>query len=293
MSEYLSLFKTKSAENLFIEKYDSCLKAWPVPYETEYIDSEIGLTHVIACGNKNAPVLVLMHGASATSAMWIPNIEALSEKYYIVAIDIPGDPNKSKMKRKFENIKDASDWLIDIIDKLNIDTFSLLGFSYGSFISMCLAIHHQQRVEKLIIISPTQSITKLKKKMWLWIIRLLLFPTDKKRRECLSWYNGGKSLVINNDYTEFQLLAMKDRKLQMTALVHIFSDKELKQLSMPVLLLIGSKEVVTDVDEVKKRSEKLIENLTFKVIDDACHNVSFDKSEIVNPIILDFLNSDR
>jgi pimeloyl-ACP methyl ester carboxylesterase len=290
MSEYLSLFKNKTAESLFLVKYDLCLKQWPVPYEAEYIENEFGLTHVIKCGNKKGPALVLLHGAGGTSAMWMPNIKALSKRYYIIAVDIPGDPNKSKMKKTFKNIKGASDWLIDVINKLKIDKFSIMGTSYGSFFSMILAIHEQQRVEHLIICSPTVSITKARKELWFWIIKNLLFPSDSNRMKCLSWFNAGRPFLINNDYTELQILGMKDRRVKMTALMHLFSDEELQRITMPVLLLIGSKEVVTKVEEVKERAEKLIRNLTFRIIDGASHTLSLDKPEIVNPLILDFLD---
>ncbi len=290
MSEYLPLFKNKTAENLFMKKYDLCLTQWPVPYETVYVENEFGRTHVIKCGNKNGPVLVLMHGGGATSAMWIRSIKALSEKYYLIAVDIPGDPNKSRLRKPFKNITDASIWLINVIDRLKIDKFSIMGTSYGSFLSMNLAIYEPQRIEKLIIISPTQSITKFQKEMWFWIIKLLLFPSDSTRMKFLKWYNLGKPVVMNDDYTELAILAAKGRNLKMTALAHLFSDEELQQITMPVLLLIGKKEVVTRVDEVKKRAERLIKNLTFRAIDDAGHTLSLDKPEIVNPIIMDFLD---
>ena len=290
MSEYLLLFKNKTAESLFLEKYDLCLKSWPVPYEAEYIENEFGLTHVIKCGNKKGPALVLMHGMGATAAMWIPNVKALSEKYYLIVIDIPGDVNKSKMKKTFKDIKDGSDWLISVIDKLKIDKFSIMGLSYGSYLSMNLAVHEPQRIEKLIIISPTESITKIRIKMWFWILKLLLFSSDSTCRECLKWYNADKPIVINNDYTELQILGMKYHALKVTALVHLFSDEELQKLTMPVLLLVGNKEVVTDIDKVKIRAEKMIKNLEFHVIDGASHTLSLDKPEIVNPLILDFLD---
>ncbi len=291
MQEYISLFKNPTAEALFMEKYDLCLKQWPVPYEAEYIDTEIGLTHIIKCGNKKRPVLVLLHGAGGTSAMWIPNIKALSEKYYVIAVDIPGDPNKSKMKKTFKNTKDASAWLIDVINKLKIEKFSIMGSSYGSFFSMISAIHEQQRVENLIICSPTISITKVQKELWFWIIKNLLFSSDSNRMKCLRWFNAGKPLLMNKDFTDLQILGMKDRSLKITALAHLFSDEELLRITMPVLLLIGNKEVVTKVDRVKERAERLIKNLTFRIIDDASHTLSIDKAEIINPIILDFLNT--
>jgi len=290
MSEYLSLFKNKSAESLFLKKYDLCLKQWPVPYETDYIETGFGQTHVIKCGNKKGPVLVLMHGMGGTAAMWIPNIKELSKKYYIIAVDILGDLNKSKAGRTFKNTKDASDWLIGVIDKLKIDKFSIIGVSYGSFISMIASIYEQHRVENLIIISPTESITKIQKKFWFWAIKVLLIPSNSNYMNCYKWFNADKPLVLN-DYTELQLLVMKSRNLKIKPLIHLFSDQELLQIKIPVLLLIGNKEVITNVDEVKKRAEKLIKNLTFHIIDDAGHTLSSEKAEIINPIILDFLNN--
>ncbi len=289
MSEYISIFKNKNAENLFLDKYDALLKTWPVPFKTEYIENDFGWTHLILCGNKSGPALVLMHGAGATSLMWMPNVRELAEKYYLILIDIPGDVNKTRMKKTFKKVSEASAWLIDIIDKLKIERFSIMGLSYGSFLSMNLAIHEPQRIEKLIVISPSESITKIRMQFWLRVIKLLLFPSDAVCREFLKWYNNDKPVVINNSYTELQIIGMKYHSLKITALKYLFSDKELQRITMPVLLLIGSKEVVTRIDEVKERSERLIKNLTFRTIDDTSHTLSLDKPEIVNPVIMDFL----
>ncbi len=289
MSEYLSLFKNKTAESLFFEKYDLFLKLWPIPYETDFIETEYGQTHVIKCGNKKGPVVVLMHGMGGTAAMWTPNIKELSKKYYIIAIDILGDLNKSKVKKPFNNNKEAAEWLISVIDNLKIDKFSIMGVSYGSFLSMNLSIHKQQRIENLIIISPTVSITKIQMKFWFWVIKIIFSPFNSTNLNFLKWLNANKPLVLN-DFTELQILGMKYRNPKIKALIHLFNDEELLQIKIPVLLLIGSKEVVTKIDEVKKRSEKLFKNLTFQIIDDAGHTLSYEKSEIINPIILDFLN---
>jgi pimeloyl-ACP methyl ester carboxylesterase len=155
VSEYLSAFKNKTVEALFLEKYDLCLKMWPVPYEEEYIETEIGQTYVIKCGNKEGPVLVLLHGKGFTSAMWSPNIAELALKYYIIAVDIPSDINKTRFKKIFDSAQEAADWLISVMDKPGIDKFSLMGVSYGSFFAMNTAVLEPKRVESLIIIAPT------------------------------------------------------------------------------------------------------------------------------------------
>lgn len=289
MSEYLSLFKNKTAESLFFEKYESCLKLWPVPYEEDYIETEFGQTYVIKCGNKNGPVLVLLHGLGGTSAGWVPNIRELSKKNYIIAVDILGDVNKSKAIKTFNSNKEAADWLIGVINGLGIDKFSIMGTSYGSFIAMILSVFEPQRIECLIILSPTVSISKLQKEFWFGVLKTAVSPFDSTKMHFLKWINADKPLVPN-DYTELLILGMKYRSLKIKSLIHLFSDNELSQIKMPVLLLIGSKEVATRVDDVKQRAERLIKNLTFQIIDDAGHTLSSEKAEIINPIIQDFLN---
>ncbi len=289
MSDYLSLFKNKSAESLFFDKYDLCLKLWPISYETDYIETEFGQTHVIKCGNKKGPTLVLMHGMGGTSTMWVPNIEELSKKYHIIAIDILGDINRSKPKKTFNNKKEASKWLIGVIDKLKIDKFSIMGVSYGSFLSINLSIYEQQRIETLIIISPTESISKVQKSFWFWAIKIIFFPFNSTIMNFLKWLNGNKPLILN-DFTEMLILGIKYRKINTKIVSSLFNDEELMQIKIPVLLLIGNKEVVTKVDEVKKRSQKLFKNIALQIIDDASHTLSSEKSEIINPIIIDFLN---
>jgi hypothetical protein len=71
-------FKTAAGEAAFMAAYDDAMKHWPVPYDEVDIPSRFGSTHVIACGPKDAPPLVLLHGYMATSVMWAPNVADFS-----------------------------------------------------------------------------------------------------------------------------------------------------------------------------------------------------------------------
>ena len=197
---------------------------------------------------------------------------------------------KSNAKKNFNNIKESSEWLTGVTRKLGIDKFSIMGISSGSFHAMNAAMHEQQSVENLIIIAPSESITKVQKKFWFRIIKIIFSPFDSKYMDFVKWVNADKPLSLH-EYGELLIHGIKYRSTKLKPLMHLFSDEELQRITMPVLLLIGSKEVVTDVDEVKERAEKLIKNLTFRIIDDGGHTISHEKPEIVNPIILDFLEN--
>ena len=116
--------------------YDAALKLWPVPYEELDIPTRFGMTHVVAAGPPNAPVLVLLHGYMATSVMWAPNIADFSRDYRVYAIDIMGQPSKSVPG---DSIRDANDyvaWLTATLDGLDLGRVSLVGMSFGGWIAL-------------------------------------------------------------------------------------------------------------------------------------------------------------
>ena len=129
MTKYLPLFKNKEAENKYNNLYDACLKIWPVPYEIKNVITDYGNTHVLICGSDKGKPLVLLHGASATSLIWYPNINVLAKYYKIYAIDTIGDINRSKPIKPFKNKLQASEWLNQVLDKLDLKKINLAGMS--------------------------------------------------------------------------------------------------------------------------------------------------------------------
>jgi len=86
----ISNFKTAKGEAAYRAAYDSTLTLWPVPYESLVVETELGATHIIASGPKDALPLILLHGMNLSATMWFPNIADLSHNYRVYAIDILG-----------------------------------------------------------------------------------------------------------------------------------------------------------------------------------------------------------
>jgi pimeloyl-ACP methyl ester carboxylesterase len=77
--------------------YEEKLSRWPVPYESVYIQTQYGHTHVLISGNPGNRALVLLPGLAVTSMMWLPNIETLSKHFHCFALDLIGDHGKSRL----------------------------------------------------------------------------------------------------------------------------------------------------------------------------------------------------
>ena len=69
----------------------------------------------------------------------------------------------------------------------------------------------------------------------------------------------------------------------------LFTDDELRRISVPTLLLFGEHEVINSVDAVIKRAARLPPNFHIEIIPNAGHALDYDQPEIVNPRIVKFL----
>jgi len=67
-------FKTRQGRDEVLKYYDMLLEKLTIPYERLNISTRHGSTFSIAAGDISAPPVVLLHGSSMNSSMWISDI---------------------------------------------------------------------------------------------------------------------------------------------------------------------------------------------------------------------------
>jgi haloacetate dehalogenase len=112
-------------------------------------------------GNIDAPTLVLLHGYPQTHVMWHRVARALREHYFVVLPDLRGYGDSSKPvglpdHSNYSKRTMAQD-VIEVLDALDRDTFSLCGHDRGGRVGHRLSLDHPARVNKLCVvdIAPT------------------------------------------------------------------------------------------------------------------------------------------
>lgn len=85
-------------------------------------------------GARDAPVLLLLHGYPTSSHMFRSLIPILSEKYHVIAPDLPGfgfsdSPDRNNFKYTFENLALV---MQEFIDVLELKRFAVYVFDYGA-----------------------------------------------------------------------------------------------------------------------------------------------------------------
>ncbi|MCE3277955.1 MAG: ybfK [Bacteroidetes bacterium] len=285
-----SLFKTKEGENLYLEAYAKALTLWPVKYEEVYLKTSYGKAHVVISGPERGSPLVLLHGMYASSTMWYPNIKSLNEKHRTYAIDYIAEPGKSILSKGIRTKEDIVKWYSEVFEKLKLDKFSIIGASRGGWIGVELANKLPKKIDKLILLSPAQTFTMVKPKTN--VLKNLYFtivPEKNRLRSTLKTmcYDVNK---LEDQFVEQYYTCMKTMRTDMDFLkMMIYTDQELESLKLPVLVLIGDKDIINNSKSLE-RAEKLIPNANTEIIKKAGHFLSIDQAEKVNEKVLSFLN---
>lgn len=103
-------------------------------------------------GPKDAPVILLLHGYPTSSHMFRNLIPMLSEKYHVIAPDLPGFGfSEAKSHDQFEYTFDnMAKTMQSFVDKLGLKKFALYVFDYGAPTGFRLAMANPEKVTAII-----------------------------------------------------------------------------------------------------------------------------------------------
>lgn len=261
-------FKTLKGKEEIMKAYDSLLKGWISNCEKLYIETCLGKTYVIASGEKDNPPLILLHGAGMNSIMWMSEAKEYAKDYRVYAVDIPGEPGKSaEIQFPLEGTS-YEKWLCDVLNNLNIEKTMLLGISLGAWLATKFSINYPEKVEKLVLISP--SGIGPQKKSFIFIALYYSIFGERGVEKLIYKINGNKPLP--QPMLQYQKLIRKYFNYR-TETIPIFSDSELKRLTMPVALFAGGKDIMLDSFKTSERLSTLLPHTIIDVKKDAGHSI--------------------
>jgi pimeloyl-ACP methyl ester carboxylesterase len=103
-------------------------------------------------GPENAPAILLLHGFPTSSHMFRNLIPALSDRYRVIAPDLPGfgfsdAPDHETFVYTFENLAKVIE---SFTHSIGLDRYSIYVFDYGAPVGFRLALAHPERIAAII-----------------------------------------------------------------------------------------------------------------------------------------------
>ncbi len=127
------------------------LAQWRQQGELESINGQQIFTRT--GGNKSAPALVLIHGYPSASWDWEGMWQALTQRYYVITLDMLGFGFSAKPKDARYLITEQADVFEHYLHKLNITDYHILAHDYGDTVAQELLARQREGSAKQRIAS--------------------------------------------------------------------------------------------------------------------------------------------
>ena len=107
--------------------------------------------------NIKKPTLLLMHGSGLSNIVW-----SLHEQFYVtlgfnvLSIDLPGHGNSDGPA--LVSVHDISDWVKQLMNKINISKINFIGHSQGCLVGIDFASRYPDLINKLILVAGSYKL---------------------------------------------------------------------------------------------------------------------------------------
>ncbi|MEX0288632.1 MAG: alpha/beta fold hydrolase [Flavobacteriaceae bacterium] len=296
MNESYHPFKSEKAKEKYLAFNAEHAKLWPVSSKNLYIETSYGQTFVRISGSDDKPPLILLPGDTENSLSWIPQIEDFSKQYKVYAVDNIYDNGRSVYSRPLKEPGDFVAWLNELFNALTLkNDINLLGFSYGGWQTSIYALAHPERLKKVVLISPSATVVQPRIGYLIPAILAHFFPSHFFTKRMVYWERkclikqGEAGKAIADHMTEEVVLAGKCFTKRKFVSPTVLTDNELQELKVPILYLIGEKEVMYSSHKVVRRLNEVAPQIKTMIIPDASHDITHSQAALVNSVVLDFL----
>ncbi|HRQ38923.1 MAG TPA: alpha/beta hydrolase [Chloroflexota bacterium] len=275
-----SIYKSAAGETAVRALYNEALSHWPIPYTPLDIATRHGRTFGLSCGDVTAPPLLLLHGAGTNSAIWAGDVVVYGRSHHIIAVDLLGEAGQSAPNRPPWDSPAYAEWLLDVLDYLELPAAAVVGMSQGGWTAVKFAVAYPERVNRLGLICPG-GIVPDKLSFLLRVIPLSVMGQWGSRRMVRLLYGRQP---IPDGVEEIMITVTRHFKARMGVLP-IFTDDELRRLTMPTLLVGGALDALRDMTKIAERLRPLLPHFSATILPDAGH-VVLDSVSVIAPFLL-------
>lgn len=213
------------------------------------------------CDEGKGRVLVLLHGFPESLEIWETLSVALSRSYRVIRIDLPGF-GRSECLGYMHSMEEMAAQVKGVLDELGLRKYVLCGHSMGGYVAMAFAEMFPENVSGLIMFHSSAqadseekkndrdraiSAVKADKKAFVSAFLERLFapenlPLMKRELEALKQ-------IASETSAQAIIAALEGMKIRKDR-----SDV-LRQLSTPVLFIVGKKDVVLSAEALIAQSK--------------------------------------
>ena len=218
--------------------------------------------------------LLLLHGGFGHTAYWHEQTGVFAARYKVIAVDSRGHGRSSLSAQPLSYSLMASD-VLALMDQLGIDKAHIVGWSDGGNIGLDIAIHHPERLLKLVAYGANYLASGVRSDV----------GDNAKFKAFIE--------QARLDYTRLSPTpagwdAFVDNISKMWATEPAYSDAQMRSIKSRVLVLDGVDEEAIYIDHAKAMAA-LIPGAELVLMPGTGHFAMWEQPQEFNRIVLDFL----
>jgi pimeloyl-ACP methyl ester carboxylesterase len=242
--------------------------------------------HWSVAGPDDAPPIVFVHGAMMGRSVWRPQVDALSDRFRVVAVDQPGH---GTLRQQPFTLDVAVQNVVDAIDRDAGGRAVLVGLSLGGYVAMTVAGLYPERVRGLVIAGCTREPVGMSRiGFHVYGLSMRLVPERAVRVVALAWFRVRYGTELASAITAGGHFSRGGSR----AVRHLIGGgfrNRLLTYGGPILAINGATDLVFILGA--NRFLRGIPRATYRVIPRAGHLSNVDRSEAFTGLVEDFIGT--
>ncbi|MEY7848971.1 alpha/beta fold hydrolase [Natrarchaeobius sp. A-rgal3] len=260
---------------------------WGDPHVLERSGSRV---HYWIVGPTDGPVVAFTHGASVDHRMFESQLSALvSAGYRMLAWDVRGHGRSKPIGDEFTIPAVTSD-LLAILERLEVDEVTLVGHSFGGYVSQEIARRRPDRTNALVVVGatdgshPPSTLEHATLRLSPYLFRI--WPDGHLRRVIAE---NTAETDATREYAATRQLSKAEFLTVWKAVATYFQSASDAPLRVPLLVVHGAEDSTGTVARDAAAWGEREPDCWYEAIPDAGHNANQDDPERFNAVLLEFL----
>lgn len=248
-------------------------------------------------GPANAETLLLVHGGSGSWLHWARNISSLQSTFHVLTVDLPGLGDSTALPEGY-SAKDAVDSFVSCTRSLLPDQpFHIVAFSWGCAISAQAASQLEPQLRSLMLTGPASLGDIPRRGSMQPLIKRTpnmseqeIFATNRENlaRLMISDRSRIDDLAVLIQTINTQKARFNSPQFARTTLVL----DGVQQTKVPVNVVYGEFDApgLPDIPGKEALFKRANADCEFEIIDDAGHWLQYEKPQLYNHLVLEWIN---
>lgn len=241
-------------------------------------------------GDASKPALVFSNSLGTQFSMWQSQIEFFKSSHYVICYDTRGHGASSAPQGPY-SLEQLGQDVVNLLDHLNIAQAAFCGISMGGLIGQWLAIHQAHRFSHVIVCNTAAKIGQEQA----WNDRAALVREQGLEpiasTAASRWFTAAfvqKNLkIVEKLSNELSAGSLEGYASCCEALAKADMREQLKEISIPVLIIAGQQDPVTTVEDGQFMQARIAGSQIFEI--DASHISNIEQPQVFNKAIVDFI----